>query len=197
MEPSADQRKLRVFIALKPPSGWDEKLSELQRDLKMKFGSSQFRWVKPEQIHITLRFFGWLTAVQIEELKRIVPTVTGANPHFTLKCSGLGCFPNARRPRVFWAGLAGDLTEAGALQTSITKATGHLGERPEDRPFKPHLTLARIKEAERHQIADLEHAISRGFQIDEPWRLDDFLLMQSHLSPQGSEYETMETYRLS
>jgi 2'-5' RNA ligase len=197
MEPSADQRKLRAFIALKTPPGWDEKLGELQHDLRTKFGSSQFRWVKPGQIHITLRFFGWLTTTQIEELKRRLPAIASAHPSFTLTCSGLGCFPNTRRPRVLWAGLAGDLSQAGALQTSITSATHHLGEPPEDRPFKPHLTLARLKEPDRRQITDLEHAISRGFQIDEPWRVDQFLLMQSHLSPQGSEYEIIATYRLS
>ena len=61
-ETEIPQRKIRAFIALKTPALWDQKLAALQRDLKSKFGSSAFRWVKPEQIHITLRFFGWLTA---------------------------------------------------------------------------------------------------------------------------------------
>ena len=197
MDRHDDQRKIRAFIALKTPAAWDEKLVELQRDLKSKFGSSAFRWVKPEQIHITLRFFGWLTTTQVEELKRILPAIAVARPRFTLNCFGLGCFPNARRPRVLWAGLAGDLPQADALQSSITEATDHLGEPPEDRPFKPHLTLARLKEPDRAQITDLEHAISRGFQIASGWRIDHLLLMQSHLSPNGSEYETLAAYALS
>src|SRR5688572_29176430 len=197
MESSADQRKLRAFIALKTPAGWDEKLCELQRDLKSNFGSSAFRWVKPAQIHITLRFFAWLTMKQIEELNRILPQIVSAHPPFVLNCSGLGCFPNARRPRVFWAGLAGDLSHANALQSSIVKATAHLGEPPEARPFKPHLTLARLKEPDRSQITHLDQAIERGFQIDQPWHVDQLLLMQSHLSPQGSEYETLASYSLS
>ena len=80
MEPTADQRKLRAFIALKTPPGWDEKLEALQRDLKPKFGSSAFRWVKPAQIHITLRFFGWLTTKEIEELNHILPGIASAHP---------------------------------------------------------------------------------------------------------------------
>ena len=197
MEASADQRKLRAFIALKTPPGWDEKLAELQRDLKSKFGSSAFRWVKPAQIHITLRFFGWLTTTQIDELNRLLTAIASAHPAFTLTCSGLGCFPNARRPRVLWAGLEGDISQASTLHSSILSATRHLGEPPEDRPFKPHLTLARLKEPDRRQITDLEHAITRGFQIDQPWRIDHLILMQSHLSPQGSEYETLATFPLS
>src|SRR5688572_4061106 len=197
MESSADQRKLRAFIALKTPSDWDEKLGELQRDLKSKFASSAFRWVKPAQIHITLRFFGWLTINQLEELNRTLRAIASAQPPFVLNCSGLGCFPNARRPRVLWAGLVGDLTQASALQVAILKATAHLGEPPEDRPFKPHLTLARLKEPDRSQIGDLDQAIKRGFQIDQPLRVDHLLLMQSHLSPQGSEYETLARYSLS
>jgi len=197
MESSADQRKLRTFIALKTPSGWDEKLGDLQRELKSKFGNNAFRWIKPEQIHITLRFFGWLTINQIEELNRILPAIASKHSPFNLTCSGLGCFPNPKRPRVFWAGLAGDLSLASALQALIVNATAHLGEPPEDRPFKPHLTLARLKEPDRSQIADLDRVIKRGFQIDEPWSVDHVLLMQSHLSPQGSEYETLASYSLS
>jgi 2'-5' RNA ligase len=153
--------------------------------------------VKPAQIHITLRFFGWLTTKEIEELNHILPGIASAHPRLTLICSGLGCFPNARRPRVFWAGLAGDVPQAGTLHSAITSATAHLGEAPEDRPFKPPLTLARLKEPERRQISDLEQAIARGFQIDEPWNVDQLLLMESHLSPHGSEYEPLATYRFS
>ena len=197
MESAADQRKLRAFIALKSPPGWDEKLATLQRELKSKFGSSAFRWVKTEQIHITLRFFGWLTMAQIEELKRLLPSIGSAHPAFTLTCSGLGCFPNARRPRVLWAGLAGDLSLASTLHSSIISATRDFGEPPEDRPFKPHLTLARLKEPDPRQISDLKHILACGFEMDEPWRVDHFLLMQSHLSPQGPEYEKLASYTLS
>ena len=197
MESSADERKLRAFIALKTPSEWDERLGELQHDLKPKLGGSAFRWVKPAQIHITLRFFGWLTTNQVGELNRILPKIMTAHPPFRLICAGLGCFPNARRPRVFWAGLEGELSHAGALQSSIVKATSHLGEPPEDRPFKPHLTLARLKEPDPSVINNLEHAMKRGFKIDQAWCVDKVLLMQSHLLPQGSEYETLASYCLS
>ena len=189
-------RKIRAFLALKTPPVWDEKLGELQRNLKSKFGSSAFRWVKPEQIHITLRFFGWITTPQADELTLLLPGICSAHPPFTLSCESLGTFPNVRRPRVLWAGLKGDLQQASALHLALSAATAKYGEPPEDRPFKPHLTLARLKDPEHQQITDLEDAVKRGFQIDQAWRVTELLVMQSHLSPQGSTYETVATFRL-
>lgn len=189
-------RKLRAFIALKTPAVWDEKLAELQRDLRSKFGSNAFRWVKPEQIHITVRFFGWITLTEVNELAALLPPICSAHPPFTLNCEGLGAFPNMRRPRVLWAGLKGDIAKADALQSKITSASSAFGAPPEDRPFKPHLTLARLKDPGRDKITDLEHAIGRGFQIDPPWQVDQVLLMQSHLSPNGSTYEPLATFKL-
>ena len=190
------QRKIRGFIALKTPALWDEKLGALQRDLKSQFGGHAFRWVKPEQMHITLRFFGWLTVRQADEVRARVESIASAHPPFTLTCENLGAFPNMRRPRVLWAGLKGETDRASALQTAISSATKEFGEPPEDRPFKPHLTLARLKEPDRRQITDLEHAVARGFQIENAWIVNEVLLMQSHLSPQGSTYETLAGLRL-
>ena len=190
-------QKPRAFIALKTPREWDEKLGDLQRDLNSKFGSGAFRWVKPEQIHITLRFFGWINVTQVDELARLLAAICSSHRPFTLTCESLGAFPNIRRPRVLWAGLKGALNEAAALQLEIAAATDNFGDTAEDRPFKPHLTLARLKEPDRRQITDLEHAISRGFHMDHPWEVTELLLMQSHLSPNGSTYETLATFPLS
>jgi RNA 2',3'-cyclic 3'-phosphodiesterase len=188
------QRKIRAFIALKTPALWDEKLGALQRDLKSQFGGGAFRWVKPEQIHITLRFFGWLNTTEADRLRPLLSELASAQRPFSLTCEGLGTFPNMRRPRVFWAGLKGDLERAASLQRKIIAASEAFGDPPEERPFKPHLTLARLKEPDRRHITDLEHAVSRGFQIDEVWGVSELLFMQSHLSPQGSTYETLARY---
>ncbi|MGZ8900910.1 MAG: 2'-5' RNA ligase family protein [Limisphaerales bacterium] len=101
-EPAIDggPRKLRAFIALKTSAVWDEKLAELQRDLKSKFGNNAFRWVKPEQIHVTLRFFGWITLTEVDELTSLLPSICSGHQSFTLNCEGLGAFPkHAASPR--------------------------------------------------------------------------------------------------
>lgn len=188
---AAAVKKIRAFIALKTPPDWDQKLTELQRDLKQRFESRTFRWVNPEQIHITLRFFGWLSSAHLDEVTSNLAQIATAHQPFTLTCGGLGCFPNPNRPRVFWAGLSGDLAEAASLQREISAVTHNFGEPPEGRPFKPHLTLARLKEPQRQEVSDLQHVVERGFKIESTWRIDEILLMQSHLSPQGSQYETL------
>ena len=184
-------KKIRAFIAFKTPPDWDQKFADFQGEMKKTFEGRAFRWVNPEQIHITLRFFGWLSATQIEEITSYLSRIARAHRPFALYCEGLGCFPNLNRPRVFWAGLSGDLADGSSLQGEITEVTQSLGEPPEDRPFAPHLTLARIKEPQRPEISDLREIIKCGFEIESTWRVDELLLMQSHLSPQGSLYETL------
>ncbi|MGZ8941121.1 MAG: RNA 2',3'-cyclic phosphodiesterase, partial [Limisphaerales bacterium] len=143
-----------------------------------------------------LRFFGWITLTKVDELTNLLAPICSAHQPFILNCEGLGTFPNMRRPRVLWAGLKGDIAHAAALQSEITSATRAFGDLPEERPFNPHLTLARLKDQGRDKITDLEYAVARGFQIDQPWHVTQVLLMQSHLSPAGSTYEPLATFKL-
>lgn len=191
-------RKIRAFIALKTPPAWDSALSELQRNLKEKLWSKAFRWTKAEQIHITLRFFGSIrpeeTAVIVERINAEgIPGQTA----FNLRCEGLGCFPNLRRPRVFWAGITGDTASVQRLHASVTAATRTFGEPPEDRPFKAHLTLARIQQPERSALDELGNVIARGFGIETEWNVNELILMQSHLSPHGTRYEPIASWPLN
>lgn len=190
-------KKIRAFIALKTPPAWDSALSELQSALNEKLRSKAVRWTKPEQIHITLRFFGYIrpedTATIVE---RINSEVISERTAFNLRCEGLGCFPGSRRPRVFWAGITGDTASLQALHASVTGATRAFGEPPEDRPFKAHLTLGRIQQLERSALDELEHAIARGFRMESEWRVNELILMQSHLLPHGAAYEPIATWPL-
>ena len=185
------EKKVRAFVALKTPPLWEERLAALQTELKAKLKGAAFRWVHPKQLHITLRFFGWITSDETEQIKQLLPKFC-ARRTFELVSDGIGCFPKARRPRVLWAGLSGELAAAVELQAALTDGTRSFGEPPEVRPFKPHLTLARLREMPRSDLANVEEAIRRGFRIESPWRVEELLLMQSHLSAQGSCYEVIE-----
>ena len=82
------------------------------------------------------------------------------------------------------------------LHKSVAAATRRFGEPPEDRAFKAHLTLARIQEAERSAIDSMEKLMARGFSITTEWNVNQLILMQSHLSPQGATYEAMARWPL-
>jgi RNA 2',3'-cyclic 3'-phosphodiesterase len=99
-----------------------------------------------------------------------------------------------RRPRVLWAGIIGDTSALAALQTSVTAATETFGEPPEDRPFKAHLTLARVPHSER--CDSLEKIIARPFSIPAAWNVAELIFMQSRLSPHGASYEAIASWRL-
>jgi 2'-5' RNA ligase len=191
-------KKIRAFIAIKTPPAWDSALRELQSTLKEKLRSKVFKWTKPEQIHITLRFLGSIrpedTATIVE---RINDEVISGRTAFDLRCEGLGCFPNSRRPRVFWTGITGDTAPLQELHAAVTAATRTFGEPPEDRQFKAHLTLARIQQPERSALDELEHAIARGFRIESEWNVKELILMQSHLSPHGATYEPIASWPLN
>src|SRR5688500_11153732 len=100
-----EAKSVRAFIALKTPSGWDAQLSKVQDALNKSIGSSGITWVRPEQIHITLRFFGQILPSEIEQIQSLAAPISASLPPFTLNCAGIGAFPSPKRPRVIWAGI--------------------------------------------------------------------------------------------
>jgi 2'-5' RNA ligase len=191
----ANERKIRCFLALKTPVEWDKPLEGLQKKLRAALGSKDVRWVPVEQMHITLRFFGWLFPADVTEVKALAAAVGSKSPTLALRCKGLGCFPSVRRPRVLWAGLAGDVEQVCDLQNQLARMTKDFGERPDDRPFTPHLTVARLKEAQPLMAKVLEE--NGDFEIQLPWRINEVRLMQSHLAPNGARYESIGCWNLN
>jgi RNA 2',3'-cyclic 3'-phosphodiesterase len=193
--------KIRAFVALKPPSNWVEQIAALQTELQAKLGSEQFRWIGPEQIHVTVRFLGSISPQSIEGAVRILEVICAKLSPFTLVAGSLGCFPSVRRARVLWLGMQrvesekDGVAEAASLYRLIAEGTAHIGEEPEDRPFQPHLTIARIKELSREKACALERIVStsQSGKWNLSWRVDRVLLMRSHLSSKGARYETLHT----
>jgi 2'-5' RNA ligase len=184
-------KRIRAFIALEPPPEWKQELGNAQAQLKARLRGSSIRWIDPAQIHITLRFLGWVFPAEAEEVGGILKGTCEAFQPFSVSCAEIGCFPSVKRPRVIWAGINAPDDTLQRLHGRITEETRSIGEPPEDRPFSPHLTLGRVKQFERDGMGALERA--REFRIQMPWRMDQVLLMQSHLSPQGAEYERISS----
>ena len=93
------------------------------------------RWVKPENVHLTLRFLGATAADQLEELKTALAALAAMVEPFELQLAAMGCFPNVRRPRVIWVGLAGAEDQLLALQRAVEQVVVDLGWQREPRPF--------------------------------------------------------------
>jgi 2'-5' RNA ligase len=180
---------VRVFVALDVPEAASAALAELSARLKKICPSA--RWVHLEGVHITLKFIGEVSPEQLERIRQALGQLPGFDP-IKLRFAGLGFFPSARRPRVFWAGV-----EAGPhlaeLAAAIEMKLESCGVPPERRPFQPHLTLARFESPERTQaLAAAVEALGTPEFGSETFK--EFHLYQSVLKRSGAEYTRLVTY---
>ncbi|RCX20537.1 2'-5' RNA ligase [Fontibacillus phaseoli] len=137
----------RIFIAIPLPEAIKQALSQWTEKQK---GALEFvKWVNPADYHITVQFLGDVPRNRIDAIKqRLAETAKGLNG-FCLHAKEIGIFGRASNPRVLWAGLDGELDKLQSLQRSVAEANRDLGFLPEDRPYNPHITLARKYKEER------------------------------------------------
>lgn len=157
------------------------------------------RWVDPQCIHLTLRFLGNIPAAAVDDVLAAQALAAAACPPFWVQLSGLGMFPNQRRPRVLWAGVTGDLEALQKLQQEVEDRLENIGYPREKRPFAPHLTLGRVRDrvsdADRTRIAGAVGSVT--LDETEPWLVEESHLIRSTLTPQGAVYTSMGSARLA
>ena len=134
---------LRTFLAIDLPSSLHSTIGQKQEILKRELAG--ISWVKSENLHITLKFLGDTPETKIDELQQVVTQAVKGIPSFVITLRGFGAFPDKRAPRTLWTGIEGDTEILVSLANQIESAVAPLGFPPESKPFRPHLTLARIK----------------------------------------------------
>lgn len=139
-------KQIRTFIAVELPAEIRTYLFQTGKKMAVNISERAVRWVAPENIHLTLRFLGDTPEDKLPVIAAELDTISRAFQPFTLSLDQLGCFPNRKRPRVIWAGLSGDLKRLNALQSEIENAVQSLGWEGENRPFRAHLTIGRVKD---------------------------------------------------
>ena len=141
---------LRAFIAVKLSDALKGHIGEVQAELKRRvFGLDGLGWVRPEGIHLTLRFLGDIAKEQVGALGAMLRDVAAGMTPFALDARGIGAFPDPRAPRVIWLGLQGTPESMAALrrmQARIEDGVVGLGFPRESRAFTAHLTLARVRD---------------------------------------------------
>lgn len=187
---------MRLFIAVNLPDNVQAALAHTQKDLQRELVSPALRWTRPENTHLTLLFLGEIAEGHVAKVAEKLRAACEDFNSFELEISGVGCFPNMRRPRVLWLGLSGDLDSLQAVNAQVMKHCGAFAERRDDKPFHPHLTLARIKFEDKSVARDLNKTLSK-LRIDAArWRVESVELMRSELLPSGAEYSIMESAAL-
>ena len=209
--PARNPEPVRAFIALPLPPEWTAALAATVAQLRSSIPAGVVRWANPDGIHLTLQFLGNTHATLIPDISAALtrhltgpmsgPTAIPAPPVLTL--SGLGAFPSGDRPRVIWAGVSGDLDALAALRQSALHATAELGWPDDKRPFRPHLTIGRVRDnatpARRRAVA---HAIAAaGVSAGSPpparpWTADSVRLYRSVLAPAGAVYTSLAEVKI-
>lgn len=176
----------RLFVAIDLPEEIKASLSQLSGAVP---GA---RWVAPSEIHLTLRFIGDVDPQRVEKIKKELAAIQFGS--FPLRVAGVGHFPARGYPRVLWVGLE-PRPELMSLQQRIERALQQAGVPPEERPFSPHITLARLKETQPAAVAGFE-SLHRALEYP-PFQAREYVLYFSVLTPKGAIHRKEEVYRSS
>ena len=189
---------IRVFVAVALGNELKGELRAVQQKLQDLTTVRVVRWVAPENIHLTLKFLGEVDATRQADLTAALQESASTFGPFTLTVRGLGCFPNARRPNVIWAGLDGQVPLAIELARRVEDAYHALGFARDSRPFSPHLTLGRIRrEARPSDRAAIGTAVEQFPAKDHGIIVSDSVhLIRSVLTADGSIYTALATVHL-
>jgi 2'-5' RNA ligase len=184
-------KPLRLFVAVDIPNDVREALNRLQSDLK-RLDLSRLRWVRPEGVHLTLKFLGNTPGEKVRGIEEALATAARGTSPLRLALGKTGTFGGRRRPRVLWLDITGDVQRLGALQLAVDSALADAGFPPEDRKFSPHLTLARVPQPAPAGVAEsISHALEAITPPRREFEVSEVLLMQSTLQPGGAVYKRL------
>ena len=189
---------IRAFIAIELPSELRQQLTRLQAKLKSA-NQPRIKWVNPDGIHLTLKFLGNIPTSDIDRITQAMTEAARQITPFYLETQALGAFPSLKRVQVVWLGLGGEVDKLKKLQQLVENKLASLGFATEQRPFKPHLTLARlgneVPPVERQRLGEL--IAGTRFETDCNIKVDGINLMRSQLTRTGAIYSRIGSATLS
>jgi 2'-5' RNA ligase len=186
---------VRLFIAIEIPETIRNTFASLLKEFRAS--APHLKWVRAENLHVTLKFLGETDASKLDALQNVLASIRSPEP-VHLEFRGLGFFPNEKRPRVLWAGMEA-FPNLQTLAADIDQAAHSLGFPLEQRPFTPHLTLARlplpgIPPKLLQAMNDINEKTGHSFGS---LRTTTFHLIESKLKPAGAEYTTVQTFHFA
>jgi 2'-5' RNA ligase len=186
-------KTIRAFIAIDMPDEVTTGLDGLQQELKTL--GLDVRWVRPANIHLTLKFLGDIEPADVEAIDGAMGAASENCPPFALTVSGIGFFPGVNRPRVLWVGLGGEARRLLDLQADLADRLDAIGFSREKRPYKAHLTLGRMRQA-RHSDR-FKQVLQQFCGWGGPqFTADRMTLFRSELKPSGAEYTLLKQVKL-
>lgn len=182
---------IRSFLALPISAGLAERLRQVIHDLEL--AGADVKWVRPENIHLTVKFLGDMEPPQLEAVSAVLERCCPSFERLCCRLEGIGAFPELRQPKILWAGLNDPQGKIQAVVETLEGELAKAGIPREDRPFKSHLTLGRMRS--HRGLAGLLDSMGRI-------RLDDqheetfsrIVLYKSTLTSQGPVYDLLKEF---
>jgi len=184
---------LRTFIAVELSNDFRHALTEIQNQLKSS--DADVKWVKPDNIHITLKFLGSIPPKKVKAIKEFFPEIFDSSHVFDVQLANLGAFPSINKPKVIWAGLDDPDGRLKLLANHTEEFLCRLGFPKEHKEFKSHITLGRLRSFKN--LNPLTEALQKtAVPSQMKQRIEKITFFKSTLTPQGPIYESLLTYTL-
>jgi len=187
---------MRAFIAIELPAEIKEYLSRIQN--KLKTCQADMKWVKPQNIHLTLKFLGEINTEQSDQTASILKRAAGSAPPFIISLASIAAFPGINTPRMVWLGIGQGEPQIKKLVQYLEEGLSGAGMPQEEREFSAHITLARNRSCRNQQaLADGIAVLNDKLKNEKhEFTADKLTLFKSDLTPQGPVYEALKVFPL-
>ncbi len=184
---------MRIFIAVELPDEVKKNIVELVSELK-EVGSG-VKWVEEKNLHITLKFLGWVEDRKVDHVVELATKAAGGTGSFKAKFEGTGTFPSGKNPRVVWVGMGEGGEKLKKLADSLEESLSNAGYRSEEKEFSSHVTIGRVKEKKGVEKLKEKMADFKDPKFGEAI-IDHIDIMKSTLTPKGPIYERIKEVKL-
>jgi 2'-5' RNA ligase len=187
---------MRTFIAIELDKEIKEKISLIEEELRKT--DADVKWVKPENIHLTLKFLGEIDEKQADKIKNILQDLAKEKQTFEMAISELGAFPKLNFPRVIWIGIKKGAENVLNIASELEEKLSKIGFPKEKRSFSGHISIGRVRSNKnRLQLIEAVNKINEANQKETYTQLvKNITLFKSTLTPQGPIYEALFTANL-
>jgi 2'-5' RNA ligase len=179
----------RIFTAIDISDEARAKAANYINGLRDEFSQIRVGWERAEKLHLTMKFLGDIDELQLENLIRAVGNTTKQISDFRLQISGTGVFPSSRKARILWLGLKDDAGELQKLNEILEAECEQIGFAREQRNFKPHLTIARLREPHKSKELVQKHLENEFESVEFP--VSEIAIYESRLQKTGSLYQVI------
>lgn len=182
----------RTFCAIELPHDVRAQLQDHVRRLREAVPDASASWSKPENVHLTMKFFGNVPTQNLAKISAAASRVAKEFSSFQIRIGGTGVFPRRSRPQVLWIGIEDSTGRLSALQQRLEEEFEREGFPKENRGYRPHLTIARLRRPEDARPLAEAHIQTKFSFIEIP--VNELVVFRSQLSPKGSVYTAISQH---